>query len=556
MHQISSSSILNWFVLHQLKHSFLSQVRSFLVFGDRGTEVLLITKNDCVYAFGDNKWPSLPLGHRNSVSRDQPEEIVELRHQKIIDLVYGQRHVMAITEDGGIYSWGDNRFGQLGSLNTFESLKPMLVGNHIVSLACGANHTLALTSTGQVFAWGRNNYGQIGIGSNIDQLIPVKVAALEPFNVKMIKCGSSHSFALTDDGQLYAFGGNSFGQLGIGNCTHQTNPTLVKFNQNSDNSTVPISVACGEYHSLFLMSNGDIFSCGRNDSSQLGCIQVPNSEGSCIPVKISTQERFIRIASHFATNFSAAVSTNGYCFVWGVCANEERPIRQPRQTPLISLQDTFVQYCRPVVTPYLYDVDKEERIRMKTVGSRIIQRLRQSFNDRKTSDIEFIIDNKSIFVHRWFLQFSNAYLNRMLSDEWLADQKTIEDPINNHQLTQIRLRTYSYEVFYAYFQYLYSDILELDGNSDQACMEMLELADCYLDSDLKQKCINIMKHNLSTNNCCQYYQLAIRYDLKEFEKEIIIFVFNNIFEVCRSTGFKLMTGDLCKALLVAIGQIA
>ncbi|OTF71950.1 hypothetical protein BLA29_010595, partial [Euroglyphus maynei] len=156
-----NQSLLNWPILHRLKHSFLQKIQSFLVFGDRGTEVLIITVDDFIYTFGENKWPSLPLGHRERIDSESPEEIVELKKQKIIDIVYGQRHVMALTEVGEIYSWGDNRFGQLGNNTFFESLKPILVGNHIQSLACGSYHTLALTITGQVFAWGRNNYGQI-----------------------------------------------------------------------------------------------------------------------------------------------------------------------------------------------------------------------------------------------------------------------------------------------------------------------------------------------------------------------------------------------------------
>ena len=49
-----------------------------------------------------------------------------------------------------MFSWGANDHGQLGNMNTFESLRPILVGKHIVDVQCGANHTLALTKSGQV----------------------------------------------------------------------------------------------------------------------------------------------------------------------------------------------------------------------------------------------------------------------------------------------------------------------------------------------------------------------------------------------------------------------
>lgn len=116
------------------------------------------------------------LGHKEEVS--EPTEIVELRGQQVTSIVTGARHVIALTANGEIYryayrhlfsamqspsndsapncvlsSWGDNNYGQLATLNTFESLKPILVGKHIVSVKAGTNHTLALTNLGQVYRY-------------------------------------------------------------------------------------------------------------------------------------------------------------------------------------------------------------------------------------------------------------------------------------------------------------------------------------------------------------------------------------------------------------------
>ncbi|KPL98446.1 RCC1 and BTB domain-containing protein [Sarcoptes scabiei] len=549
--QPNLESIFCWPILHQLDQILLKNLTNIFVFGDCGTEVILITNKNYVYGFGRNSWPSLGLGHRDIVEPDRPQEIVSLRKLKLIDIVAGQRHVMALTENGELFSWGENRFGQLGSPNSFESLEPILIGNHIISLACGANHTLALTKSGQVFAWGRNNYGQIGINSNTDQSIPVKIIALEPHFIKMIQCGGSHSMAVTENGTLYAWGGNSFGQLGLGNCLHQITPQLVKMPKFKDSAikVVVKSIACGEHHSLILMSNGEIYSCGRNNHCQLGSISTPTSEGSCVPIKITSTDRFITIVSHFDTDFSMAISTAGYCYVWGECANEEQPIRQPRKTPLISKQDAFAFYCRKSVTPSLFRIDLEGRSRIRMAGTRIIDRLRQSFNDPKAYDVEFIIDSQSIYVHRGYLQLASNYLNRMLADEWI-DRENEKEPIT------ITILSYSYKVFYSYLRYLYTDSLEIDDDDNQCWIEMLDLAHCFLEEDLLQKCLDSMRHSLSIVNCCHYYQAAIRFRMKDFENEIVIFFFNNIFDVCRSIGFKSMASDLCKSLMSAASEIA
>ena len=532
------ANITNWFILHKLKPSFLSRVKSFIVFGEKGTEVLLVTNDDCVFGFGENFWGSLGLDHREPVT--EPTELVELRGKKVISLVNGAKHVLALTDAGEIYSWGNNNYGQLGNMNTFESLKPILVGKHIMTVACGANHTLALTTGGQVFAWGRNNYGQIGIGSNTNQLVPIKIAALEHLYVKMIACGSSHSVVITNEGQIYAWGSNSFGQLGIGNCTHETSPKVVKLDQ-----TLKLSakgVACGAYHTMMLMTNGEVMTCGRNEFGQLGSLSVPTSEGSCVPVKISSTNRFRTISAHFATNISVAQSQSEYCSVWGECANEVRPLREPRELPLSSIYDVFAIYSKQRNTPSLLIVDQEEHFRITKLSNQIADKLARLFNDPNSSDLHFDVEGKIIYAHRWFLKISSKYFQRLLSKQWC-------DPNTN----QITINDYSYNIFYAYIRYIYTDCIEVCVDET---IELLDLANCYLEDELKQKCVNILRQNILVENCCQFFQLAILYHLEQFLRDIVVFVFNNVFHVCRSAGFRDMDGELCKELMLMVSDIA
>src|SRR5699024_1338403 len=101
-----------------------------------------------------------------------------------------------------------------------------------------------------------------------NQLNPTKVTTeLEPHYVTAIACGASHSVALTSNGEAFAWGNNSFGQLGIGNSTHSTVPVQVKVPK----GLVIKSIACGMNHTLLLTANGEIFAMGRNEWGQLGC---------------------------------------------------------------------------------------------------------------------------------------------------------------------------------------------------------------------------------------------------------------------------------------------
>lgn len=130
-------------------------------------------------------------------------------------------------------------------MNTFECLRPTLVGKHILGVQCGAHHTLALTTSGQVFSFGRNNCGQTGTGNNTNQLIPTKINALEPHYVVAIACGGAHSLALTSRA-LYSHSERTHGQLGdLCNTSHQVTPVQIVFPDRLAQSAKVKAIAAG-----------------------------------------------------------------------------------------------------------------------------------------------------------------------------------------------------------------------------------------------------------------------------------------------------------------------
>lgn len=379
-------------------------------------------------------------------------------------------------------------------------------------------------------------------------MVPAKVVSLEPQFITSIASGLNHSMALAENGRLYAWGNNSFGQLGLGNCTHQTEAVLVK--TLGDGSIIK-AVACGANHTLVLLVNGEAWSFGRNEYGQLGAPLVPLNEGSCHPIKISAGvNRFDSISAHFAMSFSVGISQTGYCLVWGELASEEQPVREPRETPLTSFQEAYAIYSRRRNTPTTGNWLEENGggAGGVTCGgrtralNRVMERLANSFNDRESSDLEFKLKGQSIYVHRWFLRISSRYFERMLSTTWCDEQ-----------LHSIDVTQYPFEIYWAYLRYLYTDFIEV--NIDEA-IELLDLAVCHLEDDLKIKCVNILKANLSIENCCRFYELAQRYELFDFERILITFVLNNVFEVCKSKGFQDMHSEYCKAMLVQVAEVA
>lgn len=336
---MSKNIILNYELLRQLDPQFVKLIKSVYVFGKYGTEVLIITKEDKVYAFGLNSFGCLGLGHNISVK--EPNIVGELCDKQIVNLVSGLQHVLAITKTGSCYSWGGNEFGQLGNRTTVGSNIPKPVKDlgrkFIVDISCGAFHSLALTKNGRVFSWGFNFWGQLGNKDNYNQLIPTKVNGLDSEIVIAIGCGHHSSVALTKNGYVYCWGHNGFGQLGIGTDDRFKNIPM-KVRVVSDEVIVN-KIVCGQNHCLLLSSLGEIYAFGSNYYGQIGDGSVKNQNSA---VKVHDSNKFVDIASCLYSNTSVALCANGRAFIWGKVADEY--IVLPRETPIKSLPDLFARY--------------------------------------------------------------------------------------------------------------------------------------------------------------------------------------------------------------------
>jgi hypothetical protein len=139
----------------------------------------------------------------------------------------GQRHSLALKDDGAVWSWGANDSGQLGDGTTMSRplAVPLLALVNIVSVAAGDAFSLALKSDGTLWAFGANGRGQLGNGTVSFQKTPVQVSALT--DVIAIAAGSEHSVALRSDGTVWTWGRNNIGQLGDSTSATRTVPARV-----------------------------------------------------------------------------------------------------------------------------------------------------------------------------------------------------------------------------------------------------------------------------------------------------------------------------------------
>lgn len=149
----------------------------------------LITSEGDVYGFGFNEKRQLGLGHRYNLETPQVNKTLKAAGAKVVKITCGQQHVLALTSEGHVWSWGLGVFGQLGHGETHDEGLPRRIEAFkemcIVDIGCGANHSLALDDQGRVFSWGSSEYGQQG-GRN-EYTVPL---LLPPLPLTLVRIGS------------------------------------------------------------------------------------------------------------------------------------------------------------------------------------------------------------------------------------------------------------------------------------------------------------------------------------------------------------------------------
>ncbi|WP_395829727.1 MopE-related protein [Archangium violaceum] len=180
----------------------------------------------------------------------------------------GAYHSLMLRKTGTVWAWGQNQYGQLGTGSSMPAVvtapTPVTSLPAVKAIAAGIGHSLALDLDGQVWAWGQNSSGQVGLGSAVGTvLLPTKVVGLT--GIQRIAAGGNYSLALGMDGQVWAWGQNTAGQVGTGT-TSVSVPSPVKV------TGLPSirAIAAGLSHALALDTNGGVWAWGQNTSGQVG----------------------------------------------------------------------------------------------------------------------------------------------------------------------------------------------------------------------------------------------------------------------------------------------
>ena len=266
----------------------------------------------------------------------------------VIRISGGSSHELALRSDGTVYGWGYNASGQVGvPLNgsTVYSGSKAVVPQPTqvsgpngsgklggaVAIAAGGQHSLALATDGTVWAWGDNYWGQLGTGTLFSQNPnPSPVKVLGPNGVGVlngvvgIAAASGSSYALRNDGTVWAWGNNDYGELGDGTKTTRAFPAQVVGTGGAGYLTNVRMLAAGGNHVLALLGDGSVVAWGEDYGGSLGNGQMGdanNNYDNPIPAPVLSSSgtgSLSAIAEVDAGGSSSfAVGTDGTLWAWG-----------------------------------------------------------------------------------------------------------------------------------------------------------------------------------------------------------------------------------------------
>lgn len=191
---------------------------------------------------------------------------------KIRDVAISDSHFLVVTEEGAVYAWGDGQRGQLGQTvdstwKHFPTKIETIRRYHIVSACAGDGFSIFLSNYGVVLACGTNYDGCLGIENVSNLMLPRVLDSFADVKITQIACDKSHVLALDANGNVYSFGSNDFGALGLGKQKSSMTPVKIPLPQSVHGIQ---QIYCGPDCSMILLQDGSVYACGRNNNNRLG----------------------------------------------------------------------------------------------------------------------------------------------------------------------------------------------------------------------------------------------------------------------------------------------
>ena len=278
---------------------------------------MAIMEDGSLYTWGSNN--NGIIGNGSTTSRSNPVKVLENVKEIAVESQSSNKCVAAISYDGELYMWGSNKHGQLGLGQTAKELPnvtvPTIVPIHdkIKKVSIAGETVAAITENNELYMWGSDNNGRLGTDDGVnDYKNPINNDLNTPTKimdgVSDVKISQYNTMVLSISGAVYIWGEWRSDMLGDGSDQYRSAPDLT--NPIADNAKY---IALSNINAAVITEDGSLYMWGKNNYGQLGINSIQNSHKKIQTTNISDVNRVILLVD----NCVAAITANGSLYMWG-----------------------------------------------------------------------------------------------------------------------------------------------------------------------------------------------------------------------------------------------
>ncbi|BDR53262.1 hypothetical protein KIM372_11690 [Bombiscardovia nodaiensis] len=298
-----------------------------------GYQSLALTDNGRIYSWGHNYSGELGLG--NNIDQSTPQLVpMPAGVNKFTDILTIWGASFGLADNGKVYAWGDGGTyytnGQLGLASTARVNTPTAIFSipdtvRIKQISGLGHFVMALGDNGTIYTWGNNDYGQLGQGHTDDRNQAVIVRAPDGSNFTSVSAGGYNAYATTSSGKTYNWGPRDRGQFGDG--TGDFSGPIATYEPRPVESTISMppgvsirQISRGGWHTLVIGSDNKAYSWGYNKFGALGNNTCVGTSGNCWtitpkPISVPDGVTFTSVTAGYWNSF--AIGSDGNSYGWG-----------------------------------------------------------------------------------------------------------------------------------------------------------------------------------------------------------------------------------------------